>query len=214
MRFTKRCFLLTLSFLIFVDFGFSQNKPQNLQRTPTIDDVDFDAPLKPNPWSLIIYRPENNYDMNDVRCWLKVEDAETGEDVTYTKIKAKFEWIPQNIKLQKNPKSITGLFKPDRKVTLYDYKRTYYLMGGMAMHLNLQNGKYKISVYTPKDNNNMFETENEGDWLSNEFYYDTENPANVIFVSPTANDNGFYDGGWWIDYKAPEYYKFTKSKMR
>lgn len=211
MRFIKRCLLLIISFLIFADSVFSQSKNQNLQRTPTINDIDFDAPLKPNSWSLIIYRPENNWDLNEVRCWLKVEDAETGEDVTYSKIKAKYEWIPQNIKLQKNQKSIAGLFKPDRKVTLYDYKRTYYLSGGMAMHLNLRKGKYKISVYTPKDKNNFFETSNNGDWLSNAFYYDTENPTNVIFVSPTADDNGFYDGGWWIDYKAPPYYKFTKA---
>ena len=41
-------------------------------------------------------------------------------------------------------------------------------------------------------------------------YNSTENPAKVIFVSPTANENGFYDGGWHIDHKAPKFFRFTK----
>jgi len=157
------------------------------------------APIKHNPWSLIIYRPENAGDMNDVRCWLKIENPETGEDITYntTKIKASYEWTANTIK----------------EPQLYRYKRTYYLSGGMAMHLNLRPGKYKFTVYTPKDKTNMLETSNQGDWISNEFLYDTENPTKVIWVVPTANDNGFYNGGWYIDYKAPEWYKFTKPKI-
>ena len=80
-----------------------------------------------NPWELIIYRPQNNGDLNYVRCWIKLEDAVTGEDVTYTKVKATYEWA-----------SI-----PD--VVNY-YQKTYYLDGGMAAHLNLQKGKYNITV--------------------------------------------------------------------
>ena len=48
---------------------------------------------------------------------------------------------------------------------------------------------------------------------SNTFYYDTNNPTKVIFVMPTADENGFYDGGWYIDYKAPKFFKFTKAKQ-
>ena len=27
------------------------------------------------------------------------------------------------------------------------------------------------------------------------------------------DENGFYDGGWYIDYKAPKFFKFTKAKQ-
>ena len=154
----------------------------------------FAQDLHHNPWELIIYRPENNGDLNYVRCWVKLEDAETGEDVTYSKATATYEWI-----------SI-----PDR---INYYQKTYYLDGGMAMHLNLKPGKYNITIYTPKDKTNLYPCDNKEDWTSNTFYYDTNNPAKVIFVSPTANDNGFYTGGWFIDYKAPKYFKFTQAKV-
>ncbi len=147
--------------------------------------------IHPNPWSLIISRPYNSDKMNDVRCYVKFEDAQTGEDVTYTKIKANYVWA-------NTPK------------IAHKYQHTYFLTGGMAMHCLLKPGKYKISVITPKEKNNSFQTENNDDWASNIFYYDTSNPTNVIFVVPTANDNGFYNGGWYIDYKAPKYFKFTK----
>ena len=55
---------------------------------------------------------------------------------------------------------------------------------------------------------------NRSEWTSNQFIYDTENPAKVIFVYPTADDNGFYNGGWIISSKAPEFYKFTKPNMQ
>ena len=154
-----------------------------------------DEPLHHNPWELIIYRPENAGDMNDVRCYLKVEDAETGEDVTYTKLKATYEWV-----------SIPDVANP--------YQNIYYLDGGMAMHINIKSGKYKIQVYTPFEKQNGVYTTNTSKetWNSNIFEYDTANPAKVIFVCPTANDNGFYDGGWHIDYKAPKWFKFTKPK--
>ena len=155
--------------------------------------------VRHNPWSLIIYRPENSSGMNEIRCWLRLIDAETGEDVTYTKIKANYSWISR-------PKE--GI----------PYQKTYYLSGGMAMHLLIQSGKYKISFYTPPESQNGFPaadgTENARQWESNEFFYDTHNPAKVIFVSPTANENGFYNGGWYMDYKAPPYYQFTKPKMQ
>ena len=84
------------------------------------------------------------------------------------------------------------------------------------MHLNLKPGVYKISVYTPQETH-QYVTElssvKDGMWDSNRFEYNSENPVNVIFVSPTANENGFYNGGWFIDYKSPSFYKFTKPKQ-
>ena len=154
--------------------------------------------LKPNPWSLIIYRPENTGDMNIVRFRVTLVDAESGEDVTYTKAKAKYEFVADN---RSRPlfdsTSFTKIFRNTGRA-LTNYRKTYYLSGGMAMHLNLQPGKYLISVKTPRTDSIYVKTENKGDWESNVFEYDTENPANVIFVYPTMNDNGFYNGGWVI----------------
>lgn len=170
--------------------------------------------LHPNPWSLIIYRPDNSEGMNEVRCWLKLEDAESGEDVTYTKAKANYEYVADRKKAPiLDTTSISAMFKYTGKAPSYNYKKKYFLSGGMAMHLLLQPGKYKLTVYTPKDQAQFFPVENKGDWISNTFFYDTENPTNVIFVSPTANENGFYNGGWYIDWKAPQFYKVTKPKI-
>ena len=84
------------------------------------------------------------------------------------------------------------------------------------MHLLLKKGSYKISFYTPKEKISAQGLSKEllkKDWNSNTFLYDTENPAKVIFVSPTANENGFYDGGWHIDHKAPKFFRFTKPRL-
>ncbi len=136
--------------------------------------------------------------MNIVRCWVTLTDAQTKEDVTYTKAKAKYEFVADNrSRPELNTSTLSRSFrKTGRQLT--DYRKRYYLSGGMAMHLNLQPGKYIITVKTPKEDSLYVKTENKGDWISNEFYYDTENPANVIFVYPTYNDNGFYNGGWVI----------------
>ena len=136
--------------------------------------------------SLIIYRPDNIGVLNDIRCFLRLED-EQGNDVTYSAATATYEWV-----------SI-----PDR---INNYKKKYYLSGGMAMHLKLKKGRYKISLYTPVDQQNNFTYAEAAakpfQWESNVFEYNTENPTKVIFVSPTRNDNGFYNGGWVIDYRA------------
>ena len=81
--------------------------------------------------SLIIYRQDNKGTMNDIRCFLKLEDEE-GNDVTYTACTATYEWM-------RIPNVVN------------QYKKKYYLSGGMAMHLKLKKGKYKISLYTPVD---------------------------------------------------------------
>ena len=80
----------------------------------------------------------------------------------------------------------------------------------MSMHLLLKPGKYNISFYTPKEKVFGIKVSNKGDWISNTFYYDTTNPTNVIWLIPTANSNGFFNGGWYITYKAPQYFKYVK----
>lgn len=149
--------------------------------------------VRHNPWSLIIYRPENSPGMNEVRCRLRLTDAETGEDVTYTKAKANYSWIS----------------RPNEGIP---YQRTYYLSGGMAMHLLLKPGRYRISFCTMENRQSGSASAEPEHRISNEFFYDTENPAKVIFVSPTANENGFYDGGWFVSAKAPRYFQFTVPK--
>ena len=149
-------------------------------------DATKDLPAGHDKTSLIIYRPDNVGVLSDIRCFLRLEN-EQGNDVTYSAATATYEWV-----------SI-----PDR---INNYKKKYYLSGGMAMHLKLKKGRYKISLYTPVDQQNNF-TYAEADvkpfqWESNVFEYNTENPTKVIFVSPTRNDNGFYNGGWVIDYRA------------
>ena len=89
--------------------------------------------LHHNPWELIIYRPENSPSMNEVRCYLRLLD-EQGNDVTFSAAKATYEWA-----------SIPNVVN--------QYQKTSWLSGGVAMHLNLKPGKYKISVYTPPFDN-------------------------------------------------------------
>ena len=151
-------------------------------------DAVKDMPVQHDKQSLIIYRPDNKGNMNYIRCFLRLQD-EQGNDVTYTACKATYEWV-----------SI-----PD---VVNQYKKTYYLSGGMAMHLSLKKGKYKITLYTPVDQQANFTYPEAGttpfEWQSNTFLYNTENPTKVIFVTPTQNENGFYNGGWFIDYKSPK----------
>lgn len=175
----QRKFLILFLTIIFL---FAQNS--------------LSAQVKHNPWELIIYRPENSFHINDVRCFLKIQD-ENGNDVSKSKVSATYEWIS-------NPDVIN------------QFEKSYYLSGGMAVHLQLQKGKYRFSVYTPKSELVYFLGNprlKEFEWQSNVFEYDTENPAKVIFVVPQADSNGFYNGNWLIDYKAPKWFKFTKPKL-
>ena len=166
-------------------------------------DATKDLPAGHDKTSLIIYRPDNTGVLNDIRCFLRIED-EAGKDITYdtSRITATYEWMST----------------PD---IIRNYKHTYFLSGGMAMHLKLKKGRYKISLYTPVDKQNNFVYPESGkeartalqsgvveyskpqafQWESNIFEYNTENPTKVIFVTPTRNDNGFYNGGWIIDYR-------------
>ncbi|MCR5437602.1 MAG: hypothetical protein K6E97_11125 [Treponema sp.] len=141
-------------------------------------------------FGLIIYRPYNSGDINEIRCYLKVTD-ENDNDVLKTNCKVFYAWY-------------------NKPKVFYSYKNTVYISGGMATHIYFKPGRYKISVYTPRDKQNNFECENKDTWTSNTFIYDTDNPPKVIFISPVANDNVFYCGQWYISFKAPKFYKFTK----
>ena len=198
-----KIFFLKVLFLFTFTAVFSQSIP---------DPFEDDRKVQHNPWELIIYRPDNTEGLNDVRCFIKIEDAETGEDVTRTKVSAKYEWVSMTVVNTGKRKrtDFESLFVPGTISVLYDYEKNYYLSGGMAARLHLKKGKYKITVNTPKDSHRFFKTSNKDEWTSNEFYYDTENPLKVIFISPTANRNGFYNGGWHISAKAPLFYEVTK----
>ena len=138
---------------------------------------------------LIVYRPENDHPMNEIRCYIQITD-DKGDDVTYSCGNAFYSWA-----------NIPGRY--------FAYKKKYFLTGGMAFHINILPGKYKITVFTPKDEHYQIECENNGQWDSNYFEYDSENPINVIFVSPEVNYNQFYNGKWHINYRAPKFFKFT-----
>lgn len=147
-----------------------------------------------NPWELIIFRPTNSPSMDTVRCWLKITDMD-GKDVTDTAVRATYWWAAG----------------PDVE---HKYKYSPFLSGGMYMHLYIDPGRYTFTFSTPSDQQYPYPSTNREEWKSNNFVYDTKNPAKVIFVYPTANDNGFYNGGWEISGKAPKYWKFTKPKMQ
>lgn len=207
MNTTKmRNFYIFLLYMLFIsgEFCFSQENTRRLSD---------DSPVHFNPWELLIYRPENSGTMNNIRCWLKLED-ENGNDVTFTKCKATYYYANNVVRDRKAETMRFGsIFHRSAPRQVFNYQKSYFLEGGLVMYLLLKPGKYKISVCTPKDQQYLSKIRSEGDWNSNVFEYDTENPAKVLFVSPTANDNGFYNGGWHIDSRAPEYYKFTKPKI-
>lgn len=101
-------------------------------------DATKDLPAGHDKTSLIIYRPDNVGVLNDIRCFLRIQD-EAGQDITYdtSHITATYEWLST----------------PD---VIRNYKHTYFLAGGMAMHLKLKKGRYKISLYTPVNQQNNF----------------------------------------------------------
>lgn len=157
---------------------------------------------------LVVYRPQNSADINAVRCWIRVEDMD-GNDVTYKNARAAFAYM-------------------DRPDELSWYRRSFYLEGGMACHLYLDPGTYRISVYTPKSHVECFSLPERlrTDWDSDSFVYDSgiiensvdkddANLLRVIFVSPVADENWFYKPRWHVDYRAPSYLRnrdpqFTK----
>lgn len=199
----KRKFFLTFFLICVFSQIFCQPLPGSyydfLEQTK-------DMPVTRDKTKLIIYRPQNNGEINDVPCYFKLQNAD-GDDVTNSACAAKYEWISNHYDLKKS-ENLAQIFKKTENPVLYNYKKNYFLRGSMAMHLTLKGGKYKIAFYTPPENQYNFTYSDEGakpfEWKSNAFEYDTENPAKVIFVVPTVNENGFYNGGWQISGTAPK----------
>ena len=172
----------------------------------------FAAP--PSLFALEIYRPENHGALNAIPCLVRVTDLD-GNDASARITHISYNWyyelpLPN---WSQQPK------------TLHRYFNGCFT-GGAVVHLLMQPGTYLISVYTPQSlQQDYAPAENHADaaatadaaaprdWTSNTFRYDTAHQPRVIFVSPTANDNGFFNGGWHLDYKAPRFYKHTKPHM-
>ena len=146
-------------------------------------------------YAFIIYRPANKDELNEIRCYLKILDQE-GNDVT-EKISASYAWI-------------------DQKEKLYSYEKKYYLMGGMAMHVGIPEGKFSFIFYTPVEKQSLYPGAKKlGNkvWESRPYTVDSANLPKVFFVSPLADENGFFKGEWLMDYRAPKFYKWTKQKI-
>ena len=153
-----------------------------------------------NLYALEIYRPENYGALNEVPCLLRIVDSE-GNDAAEQIKDISFSWFYD---------------MQHKHRWIHRYYRGCFT-GGTIVHLDMKPGIYRISVYTPAEMQDIYTSENEngGDWKSNEFVYDTSAPAlKVIFVSPTANDDGFYNGGWQVSHRAPSYYLYTKPRMQ
>ena len=155
--------------------------------------------------ALEIYRPENHGALNTIPCLIRVTD-EDGADASDRIRHISYNWyyempLPN---WSRQPKMLNRYFNG-------------CFTGGVVVHLLMQPGRYLISVTTPVEKQQDYViAERHSDaavpraWVSNTFLYDTAHRPNVVFVSPTANDNGFFNGGWHIDYRAPRYYRFTK----
>ena len=156
--------------------------------------IFFDTGIR----ALEIYRPENFGEMNDVPCMIRVTDME-GNDASASIKSISYSWYYEI---------------NNGKMWLHRYWNGCFA-GGTVVHLVMKEGTYKISVYTPVKNQAEYSSLTKKEWASNEFVYKTGEPAlNVLFVSPVANDNGFYSGAWHIDYKAPKFYIYTKPLIK
>lgn len=155
-------------------------------------------------FSLNLYRPENKGALNAIPCLIRVTDLD-GNDASDAITHLSFNWYYELRRLdwRGEPKHL----------------HTYFngcFTGGVVVHLLTKPGTYLISVYTPPEYQQGY-AENASQlagkkraWESNTFLYDTSHKPNVIFVSPTANDNGFFSGGWHVDYRAPQFWQYTK----
>ena len=145
-------------------------------------------------FALEIYRPENYGDMNTIPCFLHIEDLD-GNSAEDSIISLSYSWYYE---LQNKPRRHHKYFKG-------------CFLGGTVLHLTMKKGTYRITVYTPEENQGTYSSRLPFEWKSNTFIYTVGSPAlKVIFVSPTADENGLYNGGWFIDYKAPKFYIYTK----
>ncbi len=155
-------------------------------------------------FSLQIYRPENKGVLNDIPCLIRITDMD-GKDASASITHISYNWYYElrTLNWRGEPKMLNRYF--DGCFT-----------GGVILHLLTKPGKYLISVYTPLEKQQGYSDSHSQllgqrrTWESNTFTYDTKNPPKVIFVSPTANDNGFFNGGWHVDYRAPKFFQYTK----
>lgn len=147
--------------------------------------------------ALHIYRPENKSPLNTVPCLIRVTDLD-GNDASAAVTHLSYNWYYEL-------RHLDWRGEPKRQNTYFNGCFT----GGVVVHLLTKPGIYRISVYTPAAYQQGL-GDGERTWESNAFTYDTRNKPNVIFVSPTANDNGFFSGGWHIDHRAPRFWQYTK----
>lgn len=155
-------------------------------------------------YALEIYRPENFGSLNDIPCLLSVQDLD-GHDASESIIHLSYSWYYELRDLD---------WRGEPKVL-----HTYFdgcFTGGAVLHLLLKPGTYRISVYTPRDyqvNWPEGSAAPKTQWQSNTFIYKTGTQLKVIFVSPVANQNGFFNGNWHISHRAPKFYKYTKPRQ-
>ena len=91
LKLVKKSFLFTVFVFLFLQILPAQPLPGSyydfIEQTENME-------VKPNPATLIIYRPENKGQMNEIRCFLRIQNEE-GKDVTYNKdfCTATYEWV-------------------------------------------------------------------------------------------------------------------------
>ena len=91
LKLVKKSFLFAVFSFLFLLILSAQPLPGSyydfLEQTENME-------VKPNPATLIIYRPENKGQMNEIRCFIRLED-EKGNNVTYNKdfCTATYEWV-------------------------------------------------------------------------------------------------------------------------
>ena len=145
----KKLDFILLVFIFFCSFClYSQRIPGSyydfIEQTQNME-------VNHNSSSLIIYRPENTNQLNEIRCFFKLEDM-NGNDVTYEKsiCSATYEWVTWRSDLskitKKNPKELSYVFERNNQGEVLKYQKRYFLSGGIAMHLNLKKGKYTVNV--------------------------------------------------------------------
>ena len=149
-------------------------------------------------FALQIYRPENKGALNSVPCLIRITDMD-GNDASQSITHISYNWY-----YELRPLNWRG--EPHFLNTYFDG----CFSGGVIVHLLTKPGKYLVSVYTPVEKQQGLLAGEKREWLSNTFTYDTSHAPKVIFVSPTANDNGFFNGGWHIDWRAPKFFQYTK----
>lgn len=173
--------------------------------------ASFALPLS----ALEIYRPENAGSLNAIPCLFRITD-ESGADASARIRHISYNWyyeLPRPA-FSSQPKKLHKYFNG-------------CFSGGAVVHLIMEPGVYRISVYTPASLQQGYHDEHAElhrvsaepfEWTSDEFVYDSRAPfpagkPRVIWVSPCADDNCFFNGRWHIGAKSPAFYQSTKPRM-